>query len=1145
MFSKTGDTIVSGNLDIISSNTEINSDDINIKNNIIILNSKETSNKVSNNVAGLEINRGTSLPYQILYDERDSELKSGLSNNLKPISSEEYTTTNVTNAKTDLNTQIYKNDFMNELPKIGYYQEDTVEVLSKYNMNYSPETDNNKLAMFCLTSDSNNREILYYLGNDGSQNSSDYHLFYAYRTNDNSQFTFINSPFDNFISGETAYSALISCGNTWIVLQGKTGKYYLVHTNYSFNPNNWTYDDIDFCLKDNFSGIKLYGCRYFDAYDLLTWYECCSNNFNNTKMFRFYAAKVKEKTIKFKQDFDSPNQCMYIYNTQSNSYKNDLSETIEAAYKYSNNGGTNLYNGWQAPGMLYDQENQRLIYYTQNSTLRSFLKSSGKKVEHNSYIKAIYKIPNSILTSYSGTITLLNSKTIDRNKTQLQNSNYGTILTDYTKSYTTATSIQMQCSYDEKNRRNYRIGTSRDVNYDKRCFRNNCDDNPLITSKSYDSENFMKQGDNNTKTISASGMYYCLQPDASVWGKRLSFYNMLEADIWHGYSKVNNSMSLRLFTVSEYQKIKNFEGSGFIGIEPIPSKYFLLSSSYTSPYSNWNYSTTVLENGDSYYCNVSSSEDNLSIKHYIPKTTIDSNFNYASSLEFEDNYNNYPFENNHKVRVGNYNCSLRNMQYNKVGNWYLILVIVDDPNAINESYYKNSYIGIIRRDTKTIKVFDWNYISKFSNNIRNAINWGNTRKLYNVNSWITQSIFVNKTTVIICFRVIGEQNTYITRRGIIQFNDSLDDIVSCKDCTNLGAEIASNGIFEAARNFTYSKKYGYAFTAVENYGGSKVSYYTQKPLLASQYESDRTVYSMEDVLINANCHHYKMFLQASQGLICYVPSIPIFLGGYFEVIQNPISVNLKPNTNNYIYLERDSSTKELKAYALTTKDIEEGSKQFSRILLARVLTDSANPIETEYYRINTGYNDYTFRKTVKVTQPEHGKIYVNDKIGTEFKFELGTDVTIKAVADNGYVVNYLDVSNGNTGGVILNPYHFIIDKDISVSAFISVGSGSAGTGKPGFIYLHIPNEIHVIKITATANHAATNDSVINYDNKKEYLHFNSVQSPPGTVITKYIGVTEDSDYTLYFNCTVQPYGEVRIEWSEEINKHAIDIEDYK
>ena len=126
------------------------------------------------------------------------------------------------------------------------------------------------------------------------------------------------------------------------------------------------------------------------------------------------------------------------------------------------------------------------------------------------------------------------------------------------------------------------------------------------------------------------------------------------------------------------------------------------------------------------------------------------------------------------------------------------------------------------------------------------------------------------------------------------------------------------------------------------------------------------------------------------------------------------------------------------------------------------------------------------KKTIKVTQPEHGKIYVNDKIGTEFKFELGTDVTIKAVADNGYVVNYLDVSNEDTGGVILNPYHFIIYKDTIVSASISVGNGSAGANKPGFIYLHIPNGIHVIKITATANHAATNDSVINYDNKKEY-----------------------------------------------------------
>lgn len=175
--SKTGNTIVDGNLKVSGSNTEINSTELKIKDNILTLNSQETSNKISKNMAGIEIERGSSTNYQLVYDETDSELKAGLSNNLKPLSTKEYSDNNISNTETNLNEQIYQNDYMNVLPKIGYYQEDTIEVLSKYNMNYSPETDNNKLAMFCLTSDSNNREILYYLGNDGSQNSSDYHYF--------------------------------------------------------------------------------------------------------------------------------------------------------------------------------------------------------------------------------------------------------------------------------------------------------------------------------------------------------------------------------------------------------------------------------------------------------------------------------------------------------------------------------------------------------------------------------------------------------------------------------------------------------------------------------------------------------------------------------------------------------------------------------------------------------------------------------------------------------------------------------------------------------------------------------------------------------------------------------------------------------
>lgn len=184
MISKIGDTIVSGNLDIISSNTEINSDNINIKNNIIILNSKETSNKVSNNIAGLEINRGTSAKYQIVYDEQDQELKSGLSNNLKPISNEEYAHDNINNTKTNLNTQIYKNDFLNELPKIGYYQEDTIEVLSKYNMNYQVNATSHHITL-----ENNGQEVLYTTANDGSLDAN-VDMYKAIR-NGNTNFTFI------------------------------------------------------------------------------------------------------------------------------------------------------------------------------------------------------------------------------------------------------------------------------------------------------------------------------------------------------------------------------------------------------------------------------------------------------------------------------------------------------------------------------------------------------------------------------------------------------------------------------------------------------------------------------------------------------------------------------------------------------------------------------------------------------------------------------------------------------------------------------------------------------------------------------------------------------------------------------------------
>ena len=118
---------VDGNFTINGSNTEINSDTVQIKDNIVTLNSGETSNKISKGKAGLEFYRGSSPSYQIVYDETDQQLKAGLSNNLKPIATKEYVNTTISDTKTEIIKQMNESDFLNLAPKINY-GEDTVKV---------------------------------------------------------------------------------------------------------------------------------------------------------------------------------------------------------------------------------------------------------------------------------------------------------------------------------------------------------------------------------------------------------------------------------------------------------------------------------------------------------------------------------------------------------------------------------------------------------------------------------------------------------------------------------------------------------------------------------------------------------------------------------------------------------------------------------------------------------------------------------------------------------------------------------------------------------------------------------------------------------------------------------------------------------
>ena len=100
-----GETNIFGDININNESTQINSSNLEIKDNIITINSGEQSNKVSSNIAGIEIDRGSSDKYQIIYNEEDSKLKIGLESNLENVATESYVNSHIKDSFFELDSE--------------------------------------------------------------------------------------------------------------------------------------------------------------------------------------------------------------------------------------------------------------------------------------------------------------------------------------------------------------------------------------------------------------------------------------------------------------------------------------------------------------------------------------------------------------------------------------------------------------------------------------------------------------------------------------------------------------------------------------------------------------------------------------------------------------------------------------------------------------------------------------------------------------------------------------------------------------------------------------------------------------------------------------------------------------------------------
>lgn len=275
------------------------------------------------------------------------------------------------------------------------------------------------------------------------------------------------------------------------------------------------------------------------------------------------------------------------------------------------------------------------------------------------------------------------------------------------------------------------------------------------------------------------------------------------------------------------------------------------------------------------------------------------------------------------------------------------------------------YFAIIKKDG-SYKVFDNTYESKWCSNYSGINNSSNNYSKQGILLTLSTKDFLisDKYHNRIMLEFARNSDNYGNHIFELVFNESFSDF-TMNNLPKIGHP--HNGYYSldsanqwkiGAVSVLYNKKYG-----LVQYGDTweppnPMDFYFQKQLI----QGTGTDYSFDDYYKSSKYNKYSMYLQSAQGLVCYIPNIPIFLGGYFSVIENPIQVILKANSKNYIYLERDpSNRKNIIATSSTDLTIAEGSKQFSKICVACVTTDDSNPIDVKYYRINTGYNDYTFQ----------------------------------------------------------------------------------------------------------------------------------------------------------------------------------------
>ena len=827
--------------------------------------------------------------------------------------------------------------FMNLAPKINFLQENIVECYPYYHMN------NMKKCM--ITSDFEGNEVIYLLANSGVA-LENMDMYCAYRSSDSQTFHFSNTTitpkcFLDSSGNKVSYiTDILTCDNDYMIVYNTydTGKgtsgWYLVMINNTRDNTAWT------TCKDLSSVItsKTIGAKYFDDYDTLVVFNKTDYytdlKYANIATMRIY--QYSTLTLLDSKDLINPMQLL----TCDTTVCSFSTTTVEGVFKDGNTGDLGFDIDTPISG---DTKGFQMVceYYPESELLVLLLKYANivyvplSKVSATNTstevlpcaIKLTWNCPVSVVNGSKGSITINDTST---NLVFNPNDKTSYFFTDNIQSE------NLVISYDTIKGNNY-----------------------MTYHELFTYDNYFKRYQDSVQKSSTVTYYGVVEPyiptvsinspDASPWGKW--FFKYVIA--WD-YIFINCASMLYgkcVIWVKGWKK----DASDVTVITPKAGSYYKVDP--IKVFTQDGDSSCKMSDGSPRYFHTYISGSNIIVEEYI-KTETTTDFSVSTTKLYTIPINTPTWKSTMSSVIKNPMTDDTNTYifYNAIADNFVLCITDGSHSASSYTYSDYSFLAIVNKNGNLVNTFGVSYIGSYSSNWKDICKYvQDNREINGAYAKIKTMTFLSATKA--CFNFFYECPLYTNKKftnNYVNFNSAYTTMTmgnghAYEEQQFLDQLPMGTGIIYSGNTYglTYEgEKYDYTYQ----------SFLTQKAM-ANIYGSN---YTEDNFIIDGTYNRYKIQLKSSSGLILYVPALTLFLGGYCTQMDNPITVTLFPSANNYIYLERDGNTKEIKAYASTKKYIEEGTRVFSKLLIALAVTNEEDVTSITYYHINNGYNDYSY-----------------------------------------------------------------------------------------------------------------------------------------------------------------------------------------